>query len=137
VDPAPKSPSPSRTGLEQAFRDIIELGLQGVVLQGQSFNLAAWSECLIEPIVESGGISTDALGATHQTVRVKGAYRTPTEIGHNTFIPVGVDFVRILPAGTPPNTPWAHPVLECYWQVVKIRFYRSHTAKIHTIDFGL
>lgn len=121
-------------GLEQAFRDVIELGLQGTLLKGQQFSLTAWSEYPIEMLVEPAGTSVDSLGA-HQAVRVKGAYKTPTEIGHNTFIPIGIDFVRVLPAGTSANSPWTHPVLECYWQVVRIRFYRSHTAKIHTIDF--
>jgi hypothetical protein len=122
--------------LEQAFRDIIELGLQGALLKGQQFTLASWSEYPIEPLIEPAGTS-DEVDGVHQNVRVKGAYKTPTEIGHNTFIPVGIDFVRVLPVDAPANSPWSHPILECYWQVVKIRFYRSYTAKIHTIEFGL
>lgn len=134
---APESPFAQRVSLEQAFRDVIELGLRGMLLKGQQFSLASWSEYPIEMLVEPDRIEPGPDGASHQTIRVKGAYKTPTEIGHNTFIPIGVDFVRVLPAGTPANSPWTHPVFECYWQVVKIRFYRSHTAKIHTVDFGL
>lgn len=125
-----------REFLEQAFRDVVALGLQGVSLNGQSFGLAVWSEYPIEMLVENDRIESGSGGVPHQIVRVKGLYKTPTEIGHNTFVPLGVDFVRELPHDSPGNPSWSRPLLECYWQVSKIRFYESHTGRMSTIDFS-
>lgn len=83
-------------------------------------------------------MSFDAEGVRHQTVRVRGLYETPAEVGgHNTFVPIGIEFRRTLSPDAPESPSWSSPLRDCYWEIVKIRFQRMQSAKMHTIDFGL